>query len=83
MWIKTYESFIAERGFAGFSNFDNIKQGNVIEYVIPGTGITATGKVVDKGNTAGHKFVILVDDKSSQRIKVFIDDTGVAYEHES
>ena len=70
----TFESFISERG--ANPDMKLIKVGNIIEYVQPGLGRTSTGLVVE----VGKNFVVLVDDATQQRIKVFAQDLGPAYE---
>ena len=79
--MKLFEEFIAEKVYAGFKKFNSIKKGNIIEYNVPGTGTTSTGKIIDKGSSSGHNYVILIDDNSLQKIKVFINDNGIAYEN--
>jgi hypothetical protein len=76
MDFATFESFISEKG--GSPNLNAIKVGNIIEYAQPGLGRTSTGRVVE----LGKNFVVIVDDATQQRIKVFAQDLSNTYEDE-
>jgi uncharacterized protein YkvS len=77
MDFATFESFISEKG--GNPNMKAIKVGNIIEYAQPGLGRTSTGRVVE----LGKNFVVIVDDATQQRIRVFAQDLGTTYEDEN
>jgi hypothetical protein len=69
--LPTYEEFIAEA-------YSHVRPGNIIEYIVPGTHINHTGKVIERKPT----FLVVLDDKTGKKLKVPLNGIGAAYESE-
>lgn len=69
--LPTYEEFIAESSH-------HTKIGNRIEFIVPGTHNTHTGKVLQ----VKPDHLLVLDDKTGKNIKVPVNAIGPAYESE-
>jgi hypothetical protein len=67
--LPTYEDFIKE-------SYTHAKIGSIVEYVVPGTHKTHTGKVV--AIEAEH--LIAIDDKTDRKIRIPLSGIGPSYE---
>jgi hypothetical protein len=68
--IQTFESFMNE-------SYISTHIGNIVEFVVPGTKIVHTGKVVKKTS----KEIVVIDDKTGKEVNVPITAVAATYEN--
>ena len=69
--LPTYEEFIAEA-------YSHANPGNIVEFIVPGTHVNHTGKVVERK----PDYLIVLDDKTGKKLKIPLSGIGPAYECE-